>query len=255
MRPPTPSSLVSSPGIHVGCSGWVYKHWRGVLYPESLPQTRWFDRYAQEFDTVEINNSFYRLPEPETFMRWRDQSPRGFFYAVKANRFITQAKKLLHCEEPLARMMGAVRCLGHRLGPILYQLPPRMKINLDRLESFLRIAPQDATSVFEFRDPSWYEGETYALLERYGASFCAHDMAGSATHRIAVGPVAYVRFHGTAGKYSGRYSEEALLSWADWAIDQFRGGRSVWCYFNNDIGGDAVHDARILKSVVRASRL
>ena len=243
----------SAPQIHVGCSGWAYKHWRGILYPEGLPQTRWFERYAEDFDTVEINNSFYRLPSPETFAKWRDQAPPGFCYAVKANRFITQAKKLLDCEEPIERMMSAVRCLGDRLGPMLYQLPPSLKFNLERLETFLAILPADTINVFEFRDSSWHRPETYDLLDRHGASFCVHDMAGCTTDRIAVGRAAYVRFHGTAGKYWGRYAKADMNSWARWAAEQRALGRSVWCYFNNDIHGHAIHDARALTALVGAN--
>lgn len=236
--------------IHVGCSGWAYKHWRGILYPEGLPQRLWFDRYAQDFDTVEINNSFYRLPSGDTFAKWRDQAPPGFSYAVKANRFLTQAKKLKQCEEPLERMMSAVRHLGDRLGPILYQLPPSLKINLNRLRDFLEILPKDVTNVFEFREKSWYVPDTYALLDRHGASLVVHDMPGSASERIAVGPVAYVRFHGTAGKYWGRYSDDVLVQWADWLIATAQQGKSCWCYFNNDIHGHAIHDAQTLKSMI-----
>jgi uncharacterized protein YecE (DUF72 family) len=236
--------------VRIGCSGWVYKHWRGLLYPEELPQRLWFGRYAEEFDTVEINNSFYRLPAGDTFEKWRKQAPPGFCYALKANRYLTQAKKLKDCEEPLERMMTAVRRLGDRLGPMLYQLPPTMKINLERLQSFLHILPKDVTSVFEFRNSSWYEPELYALLERYGASFCVHDMPGSASERIAVGPIVYVRFHGGEGKYWGRYSDEGLLEWTDWLLNQTKRGRSAWCYFNNDIHGHAIEDARTLKSMV-----
>ncbi|MFL6763681.1 MAG: DUF72 domain-containing protein [Sphingomicrobium sp.] len=237
--------------VRVGCSGWVYKHWRGIFYPEGLPQKRWFEFYSSEFDTVEINNSFYRLPSGDTFEKWRKQAPAGFCYAVKANRFLTQAKKLKECEEPLKRMMTAVRHLGDRLGPMLYQLPPSMKRNLERLESFLKVLPKGVTSVFEFRNNDWYVPETYALLDRYGASFCVHDMPESKTARIAVGPIAYVRFHGGQGKYWGRYSDEGLLSWADWIVNEARGGRPAWCYFNNDIHGHAIDDARTLKSIVR----
>ena len=236
--------------IRIGCSGWVYKHWRGIFYPEGLPQKRWFDRYAEEFDTVEINNSFYRLPSGDTFDKWRKQAPPGFCSAVKATRYLTQAKKLKECEEPLERMMAAVRCLGDRLGPMLYQLPPGMKRNLERLESFLEILPKDVISVFEFRNADWYVPETYALLDRYGASFCIHDMPGSKTERIAVGPIAYVRFHGGEGKYWGRYSDEGLLGWTDWLLQQTRSGKSCWCYFNNDIHGHAIDDARTLKSMI-----
>ncbi|MGN6269712.1 MAG: DUF72 domain-containing protein [Sphingomonas sp.] len=247
-----PNSAPSAPApIRIGCSGWMYRHWRGAFYPEKHAVKRWFAYYAEHFDTVEINNSFYRLPRAETFDAWRKQAPPGFCYAVKANRFLTQAKKLKDCEEPLQRMMPPFRHLGETLGPILYQLPPRFRINLERLESFLQIVPRDVTNVFEFRDKSWYVPETLALLDRYGASFCAHDMPGSASPREAAGPIAYVRFHGGEGKYWGRYSDEALLGWTDWMVAQARGGRSVWAYFNNDAEAHAIHDALTLKAMVR----
>ena len=236
--------------IHVGCSGWVYKHWRGILYPEGLPQKRWFERYAEDFDTVEINASFYRLPLASTFDGWRDKAPDGFRYAVKVSRFITHLKKLVGVDDAVQEFANLVRRLGHSLGPLLYQLPPSLKLDLPRLEAFLRTIPTDLANVFEFRNSDWYVPETYALLERYGASFCVHDMRGSATERIAVGPVAYVRFHGGVGKYLGRYSDDALLGWSNWVAEQSRQGRSVWCYFNNDIHGHAIHDAQTLKSMV-----
>ena len=236
--------------VRIGCSGWQYKHWRERFYPTGLPQTRWFAFYAEHFETVEINNSFYMLPKPETFDKWREQAPPGFCYAAKANRYLTQAKKLKECEEPLERMMPLFRRLGPALGPILYQLPPKFQLNLERLESFLELAPNDVANVFEFRHTSWYVPETYTLLERHGASLCVHDMPGSASERIAVGPVAYVRFHGAGGKYWGRYPDKDLLSWSDWIAVQSRSGRAVWCYFNNDIDGHAIHDAQTLKSMV-----
>jgi uncharacterized protein YecE (DUF72 family) len=240
--------------IRIGCSGWNYRHWRGPFYPEKLPQKRWFEHYAATFDTVEINNSFYRLPSADTFAKWRDQAPPGFRYAVKANRFLTQAKKLKDCEEPLARMLGPVRALGETLGPLLFQLPPRFKLNVERLESFLKLLPSDLVSVFEFREPSWDVPEVLALLERYGASFCAHDMPGLTTQRAAVGPIAYVRFHGTAGKYVGRYPDEALLRWSDWMAEQATSGRDVWAYFNNDIFAHAINDALTLRAMVAQAR-
>jgi uncharacterized protein YecE (DUF72 family) len=237
--------------IRVGCSGWVYKHWRGIFYPEDLPQKRWFEFYASEFDTVEINNSFYHLPKAETFDKWRDQAPDGFCYAVKANRFITQAKKLKDPDEPLERFLKPSQRLKEHLGPILFQLPPNMKINLERLETFLQILSNEVTSVFEFRNKSWYTEEVLALLDRHDAGFVAHDMKDLASPRWASGKTAYVRFHGAGGKYWGRYSEKALLEWTDWCLEQARAGRTVWCYFNNDIHGHAIEDARRLKSMVR----
>ena len=237
--------------INVGCSGWNYRHWRGLFYPGKLPVKDWFRFYAEQFDTVEINNSFYRLPKAETFDKWRDQAPPGFIYAVKANRFLTQAKKLKDCAEPVARMMAPVRHLGPTLGPILYQLPPNLRFNLPRLEEFLSLLPRELTHVFEFRDPSWYVRDTLDLLERYGASFCCHDMAGSISERWGVGPAAYVRFHGAGGKYWGRYADETLLGWADWMGEQAQRGRTVWAYFNNDTDAHAIADALTLKAMVR----
>lgn len=237
--------------IRIGCSGWNYRHWRGAFYPEKLPVKRWFAFYAEQFDTVEINNSFDRLPKAETFETWRDQAPPGFCYAVKANRYLTQAKKLRECEEPIARMIAPIRHLAPALGPILYQLPPSLGIDLPRLEAFLALLPPDLVHAFEFRHKSWYTDETLALLDRHGAGFVAHDFPGLASPRVATGALAYVRFHGAGGKYWGRYSDAALLGWTDWLTDQARQGRPVWAYFNNDTEAAALADALTLKAMVR----
>ena len=132
---------------------------------------------------------------------------------------------------------------------MLYQLPPGLQLDLERLERFLQLLPADVTNVFEFRHKSWYVPETYALLERKGVSLCLHDMRGSVTEKLAVGPAVYIRFHGGAGKYWGRYSDDRLMSWADWMVEQSRSGRSVWAYFNNDIHGHALDDAQTLRSM------
>jgi uncharacterized protein YecE (DUF72 family) len=237
--------------IHVGCSGWVYKHWRGLFYPEGLPQRLWFQRYAEEFDTVEINASFYRVPKPETFDGWRDKAPPGFRYAVKANRFLTHLKKLKACEVETDAFIALARKLSPALGPILYQLPPSLHKDMERLDAFLDRLPKDLEQVVEFRHKSWYEGDVLTLLDRHGVGFVAHDLRGLISPRWASGRIAYVRFHGSSGRYSGRYSDDALLSWADWCLKQSKSGRSVWCYFNNDIHGHAIEDARTLKSMVR----
>ena len=236
--------------IHVGCSGWVYKHWRGLLYPEGLPQKRWFERYSEEFDTVEINASFYRLPLASTFEGWRNKAPEGFRYAVKVNRFITHMKKLVGCDDEIDRFIALARPLGPTLGPLLYQLPPSLHKDLPRLEALLRRLPPDLEHVVEFRHKSWYDEDVLALLDRYGAGFVTHDLKGLKSPRWASGRTAYVRFHGTAGKYHGRYSDEALLEWTDWLLAEARSGKSCWCYFNNDIHGHAIEDARTLKSMV-----
>ena len=238
--------------IRVGCSGWQYKHWaasakasagQAAFYPAGLPQSRWFDHYALTFDTVEINNTFYRLPPPETFVKWREQAPRRFLYAVKASRFLTHMKKLKDPEEPLFRFFESARQLGPRLGPVLYQLPPGWKVDLPRFEHFLRSLPRGYRHTVEFREPSWYDDRVYSLLQKYKVALCLHDMEGSASQRLIVGPFIYVRFHHGTKKYGGRYSDDRLDEWADWLTLRISNGVEVFAYFNNDTGGHAPRDA------------
>ena len=233
--------------IRIGCSGWNYRHWRGLFYPDGLPVKRWFAHYAAVFDTVEINNSHYRLPEAEVFDSWREAAPPDFLYAVKASRFLTHHKKLNDPQEPIDRLLSRARHLGDRLGPLLYQLPPRWRLDFARLRDFLDQLPRDVVHVLEFREPSWMTDPVFALLEERGVSFCTHDMPGLDVPRLAVGPVAYVRFHGTTGKYVGRYPLKTLESWHGWMREQATAGRQVFAYFNNDIHGHAIEDALELK--------
>lgn len=240
--------------IHIGCSGWIYKDWRGPFYPQDLAAKNWFAFYAQTFDTVEINNSFYRLPKPEVFEKWRDQAPGGFCYAVKASRYLTHQKRLTEPEEPLDRILGNARHLKPHLGPVLYQLPPRWKVNVERLSHFVELLPKDIAHVVEFRDESWHTAEVLDLLDRHGVGFCTHDMPGMKVPRWASGKTAYVRFHGGTGKYRGRYQDSVLQGWADWMLEQAGQKRSVWAYFNNDYDADAVQDALTLRSMVRQAQ-
>jgi uncharacterized protein YecE (DUF72 family) len=233
--------------VRVGCSGWQYKHWRGNFYPADRPLKSWFEHYASVFDTVEINNSFYRLPEASTFGAWSARAPRGFLFAVKASRFLTHMKKLKEPEDPLDRFFRRARSLGRHLGPVLYQLPPGWKLDLGRLEYFLMSLPRDAAQVVEFRDTTWYAPEVYALLERHRVSLCLHDMPGSATGRLRVGPSVYVRFHGASGRYNGSYPDDRLADWAQWLEEQARTGIDVYAYFNNDVGGHAPRNALVLR--------
>jgi len=234
----------------IGCSGWEYKHWRGDFYPVTLSKTCWFEHYAKTFDTVEINNTFYRLPEKTTFAVWAARAPRGFLYAVKASRFLTHMKKLKDPEQPLDRLFGRMQPLRMHLGPVLYQLPPGWKLDRARLEYFLQALPADFRHVLEFRDPSWYADEVLALLDRYGVALCLHDMRGSATARVRVGPFVYVRFHGATGHYGGGYSDRRLREWAHWLLAEQRRGTAVYAYFNNDVGGHAPRNALTLRRMM-----
>ena len=242
--------MSGSPRFRVGCSGWQYRHWQGNFYPRELPQARWFEHYASIFDTVEINNSFYRLPEASTLTGWKDRAPAGFLYAVKASRYLTHMKKLKEPEEPISRFFERASRLGGKLGPVLYQLPPRWPRNLERFEEFLAALPRRRRHAVEFREASWYAPETYRALERAGVALCLHDMGGSESPPSFVGPFAYVRFHGSGRKYGGRYPDGVLEEWAERLSEQVRLGREVYAYFNNDSGGHAPRDAIRLRDAV-----
>jgi uncharacterized protein YecE (DUF72 family) len=240
---------VTGSSILIGCSGWQYRHWRGDFYPERLPFDRWLEYYATQFDTVEINNTFYRLPEPSTFLAWRHRVSRGFVFAVKASRFLTHMKKLKDPQDALDRFFARARQLGPTIGPVLYQLPPRWPVNIERLEAFLRHLPKNRLHALEFRDKSWYADTVIDLLKRYKVALCLHDMHDSAPDRTTTAPFVYVRFHGTA-KYSGRYTDVTLEKWADWLCQCVRDGLSIYAYFNNDTGGHAPRDAARLRSML-----
>src|SRR4051812_13508432 len=238
----------------IGCSGWEYKHWRGDFYPREIPRTRWFEHYAATFDTVEINNTFYRLPEERTFAAWAQRAPARFLFAVKASRFLTHMKKLKDPAEPLDRLFTRMRPLKRHLGPVLYQLPPGWKCDAVRLEQFLQALPKGVRHVMEFRDPSWYSDGILALLDRFRVALCLHDMRGSATARERIGPFVYVRFHGATGNYGGGYSDARLAGWAEWLDAQRAAETDVYAYFNNDVGGHAPRNAVTLRRLMGEQR-
>lgn len=232
--------------LRLGTSGWVYPHWRGLFYPPHLHPRHWLGHYSDSFDSVEINNTFYRLPRPETFADWAAQTPEGFLFAVKANRFLTHRKKLKDAEAALAEFLARARLLGSKLGPILFQLPPHWGPDLPRFESFLRALPPGCTYVFEFRDQRWLDESVFRLMERCGVVHCIHDMRPlRVPPRVTAGAV-YLRFHGDPTR-AGDYPEETLALWAG-RIDRWLSrGLDVYAYFNNDIGGFALENAECLR--------
>jgi uncharacterized protein YecE (DUF72 family) len=237
--------------IHIGTSGWHYKHWMSVFYPAGTSASEMFGFYANHFDTVEINNSFYKLPTTATFEKWRDAAPGHFIFAVKASRFITHMKKLKDPSTSSAKFFVAAEHLGPKLGPILFQLPPRWHLNIQRLEEFLAALPSGYRYVFEFRDATWLESNVYQLLRKYNAAFCVHDFADMKTPREITADFTYVRFHGpTSTKYAGSYSEAQLRLWAEWIREQRTTLKAVYVYFNNDPGAAAVRNALTLKRLV-----
>lgn len=240
--------------FRVGTSGWIHKHWRGVFSPRDLPDGHWFGYYVQFFDTVEINFTFYRLPAENVFDDWQRQAPPGFVYAVKASRFLTHMKKLKDPEEPLERILGRSRRLGAQLGPVLYQLPPRWRCNLERLRQVVSLLPRDLHHVLEFREPTWYTDAVREVLTEAGVGFCIHDMRGAPCPLWATGPVVYVRFHGPTEKaYAGCYPRSHLERWAE-LIERFRQeGHDVFAYFNNVHAGNAVRNARELQELLHVT--
>ena len=212
----------------------------------------WLSYYARHFDTVELNNSFYRLPERAQFVTWGRQTPASFLFAVKASRFLTHLKRLREPEEPVRRLFQRARGLGAHLGPVLYQLPPTLTCDASRLEEFLAALPSHPQAI-EFRHPSWYVPSIYRLLEKYAVTLCLHDKAGSAIVEPAIGPFLYVRFHGPSGHYHGRYSAAALDDWAN-RIVKSGGGRDSYVYFNNDVDAAAPHDAAAVRMRLTSAR-
>ena len=233
----------------VGTSGWQYRDWRNVLYPDGLPQRAWLEHYARQFATVEVNNAFYRLPERSVFERWRDRTPEGFRVAVKVSRYLTHIRRLRDPAEPVARLVDRAAGLGPRLGPYLLQLPPTLQAEPDRLDACLRAFPTGAQVAVEPRHESWWSDEVRAVLERHGAPLCWADRAGRpVTPPWRTAPWGYVRLHEGTASPRPSYGRTALASWLDRIDDAWPGARraDVFVYFNNDRGGAAVRNARTL---------
>ena len=210
-----------------------------------------FRFYSLHFDTVELNNTFYRLPKLETFESWRDNSPDSFLYAVKASRFITHMKKLKDPESSTAKFFDGAERLGEKLGPILFQLPPHWRVDIERLQDFLAALPREHRYVIESRDESWLVQQVYDVLRKFNVAFCIHDLANIQTPLEVTADFTYIRFHGPgAAKYHGSYSAWALKEWAE-RIGQWRNSNvDSYVYFNNDIGGQAITNAQTLKQLL-----
>ena len=225
--------------VRVGCSGWVYPDWRGVVYPRDAPQRRWFELYAERFDTVEINSTFYRLPSPDQVDRWREQAPPGFRYACKVGQYVTHRKKLADVDTWLPNHLDRVD-----------------RLDVDRLEAFLTVAPRHIRWAVEVRDPTWLHDDVYDALARHGAALCVHDLLPDHPW-IRTADWTYVRFHGPRAieqPYHGRYTGRRLWRVADRLGALLDEGVDVYAYFNNDIGGASVADATWLRDRLTGER-
>ena len=231
---------------YIGTSGWHYEHWKARFYPEGLPKTEWLKFYASRFTTVEINNSFYRLPSEAAFANWYGNSPANFVFAVKMSRYVTHIKRLKDTEEAIERFLDRAKGLKEKLGPILYQLPPNMNRSDEVLTHFLSTLPQGLKYVFEFRHQSWFEDRVLETLHKYNMGFCVFDMPSLECPLAATADFAYIRFHGSTELYSSDYSDGELAQWAERIKSLAANLKEVYIYFNNDVEGFALKNAVML---------
>ena len=234
----------------VGTSGWSYQHWRHVFYPEDLSQNKWLEYYCRYFKTVEINNSFYVLPKASAFNSWRIRVPADFVFAVKANRFITHLKKLKGVDDVLESFLTRVKALKSKLGPILFQLPPSLGFDPERLEEFASKLPRGHRLVVEFRNSSWLNQTTFDLLTKHRIGFCIHDLLDVACPEWITSDFAYLRFHGFNEKYGGTYPKKVLERYARLISKMLSDSIDVYVYFNNDAFAYAIKDAMTLAELI-----
>jgi uncharacterized protein YecE (DUF72 family) len=238
--------------IRIGTSGYHYKHWLGRYYPESTKPGEMLAHYLRDFDTVELNNTFYQLPTESTFDAWRKNTPADFLFAVKGSRFITHMIKLKDAQRGLTNFMPRAERLRGKLGPILWQLPPGWKVNVERLEEFLALLPEKHRYTFELRNETWMTDAVLEVLRKYNAAFCIYELAGYQSPIELTADWTYVRLHGpTAFKYQGSYSDEQLAEWAGRIREWNRELKAVYVYFDNDDSAHAVNNAITLKRMVK----
>jgi len=239
----------------IGTSGWNYKHWwNDEFYPKDLKPSEWLKYFVRHFDTVELNNSFYRLPSEAAFQNWRIQVPSHFIFSVKASRFLTHIKRLKDPEEPLDLFFSRARHLKRHLGPILFQLPPQFKIDLDRLDAFLRAlkkhgAGKNRRWVIEVRDTTWLVSPVFDYLRKYHVALCFADWRDMHVTQPVTADFVYVRRHygkGNGGNYRKRDLDQDVAQIRAW----LKSGLDVYVYFNNDMGGHAIRNAKYVQQAL-----
>jgi uncharacterized protein YecE (DUF72 family) len=228
--------------LFIGTSGWNYPHWQDVFYPKDLSQSKWLEYYARFFNCVELNVTFYRLVQKKTFQNWHKRTPKDFYFVAKGSRFITHIKKLQQVKEPLNLFIENAIGLKDKLAAVLWQLPPSLKKDIKRLESFLRLLKKiNIRQVFEFRDITWFDKEIYLLLKKYNACLCIAHSDRFPCVKESTADFLYLRFHGGESLYSSNYSDKDLRGWADFAR-QFK-NKDTFAFFNNDAYGYAAKNA------------
>ncbi|WP_243371062.1 DUF72 domain-containing protein [Geotalea sp. SG265] len=242
--------------VQIGCSGFNYNHWRGNFYPEKLPQRLWFAHYFSVFSTVELNVTFYRLPQLSVFEHWREETPDDFRFVIKGSRFITHIKKLNEVEEPVQRYFDAAAGLGDKLQVVLWQLAPSFAPDMERLERFLDLLAQyPVRNAFEFRNEGWFNDDVVELCRSHNVSFCLADWPQYLYDWAPTADFIYLRRHGHGGDYSACYSEEELARDAERIRGYLQGGRDVYIYYNNDALGFAPKNAMRLAELLNIPKV
>jgi uncharacterized protein YecE (DUF72 family) len=242
--------------LHIGTSGWTYSSWKGLFYPEDLPSRRYLAFYADEFDSTEVNYSFYHLPRLSTYEKWVAQVPEQFIFSLKSSRFITHVKRLVNVEESWTRFVQNALALGSHLGPVLLQFPPSFQCNRKRLAAFLRISQRPASKshpvklAFEFRHDSWFTEEIFSLLHQHNAALCIADSPRYPRRDEVTADFVYMRFHGRRELFVSNYTLEEMDEEARRIRRYLREERDIYVYFNNDAKGHAVENARALRRLV-----
>ncbi|MGQ9661129.1 MAG: DUF72 domain-containing protein [Kiritimatiellia bacterium] len=226
----------------VGTSGFSYTHWRGGFYPADLPQREWLEFYARHFSGVEVNSSFYHLPTEGLVKGWFERTPADFTFVLKGSRYVTHRCRLVDCAHAVQVFYQRASLLGKKIGAVLWQLPPGLQADAELLRNFLHLLPSEPRPVVEFRDSTWYSDPIFSVLEKQSATLCLHDMRSGRPPDRLTSEVAYMRFHGFGTRYGGRYPDELLQERAAWVCSS--GATKIFAFFNNDIGGHAVEDAR-----------
>lgn len=243
------------PSLNIGCSGFLYDHWKGVFYPEDLPKRQWFDYYCRNFTTVELNTTFYGLPDKETFTKWHKETPAGHIISLKGSKFITHTKKLKASAEPVDVFVSRVLALKEKLGVILWQLPPGLKADTVRLSEFLELLkPYGLRNAFEFREGTWMSKKVVSLLERENACLCIADWPEFLKDAPVTADFVYIRRHGEGGDHSACYAQEQLKADAAKIRKHLKDKLDVYIYFNNDGNGYAPKNAMELRKMLATSR-
>jgi uncharacterized protein YecE (DUF72 family) len=236
--------------VYIGTSGWSYKSWQANFYPCDVPVRDHFRFYVTQFPTVEINLTFYRLPTLQMVKRWADTAPAGFIFALKGSRFITHIKKLANLDGALEKYFSRLTPLKQKVGVVLWQLPPFLKLDLERLEAFLKLLPRSCEHAVEFRDPSWMEPETFDLLRRFRIAHASVSSQKMPMNLTVTSRTVYIRFHGLTAGAAHNYTRRELEPWADHIQEQAKLGKKVFAYFNNDANERAPANAKLLMEMI-----